>query len=56
MAGTYSLTGEAKTIGVFVRMTPRMHRALSALAQTEHRSVNSQVLYLLEMALKFQPR
>lgn len=37
---------------LFVRVSPEMHAAISALAEAERRSLNAQVEVLLEAAMK----
>lgn len=46
------MTDEIDEMRLTVRMTAELHRALMALAKVEHRSVNAQIVYLLERAVR----
>lgn len=39
-----------------IRMPAEMHRVIKTMAETEHRSVNQQVVFLLERAVENQDR
>jgi hypothetical protein len=40
----------AEIIRFVIRFSPRLHEKLKAMAEREHRSLHSQIVYLLEKA------
>ena len=45
-----------RTVAITVRLSEETHRALSRLAQQEHRSLAGQAVHLLEQALEVEQR
>ena len=46
------LTDETKPVLVMVRLPPDLHAAVKRLAESQRRSMNSEIIILLELAVK----